>query len=1740
VSLVVVCAVAVGLLVAASAAGATKYIDSFIGNQTATNQTVGGGFSTGGGGVGGVAVHDSTGAVYVVDRGNHRIQQFDASNGFVRAWGAGVVYGAAAGTGTTTNGSTSVTSWASTAGVFIVGQTVTGAGIPPNTKITAVSATTLTLSQPATASSAGVALTVVAGTGNVAVNEQQTVTIGGAPTGGTFSLIWNPGTGNQTAAGIPFNASAADVQTALEGLAALAPGDVSVTSSNPGGGAMAGGPYAVEFTGNRADTDVAQITASATGLTPVGSPTKTVTIATPVIGASAPEVCTVADDCKAGLTTGGTGIVPGGGFNTPQGIAVNQATGAVYVTDGFNFRIQQFTASGLFVRAWGQDVIKTSAPNDTGTTALEGCDATAGNTASDCKTGTTGATGGAFASTFVGYPAVVPASAPNGGNLLVADPGNRRVQEFTPTGAFVRTFGYDVATGGGTGFEICSSAIACKAGVAGNAVGQFAAGEPKRVAADATGAIYTTEIAINFRAQKFTEAALSASIFAAGDLGGGATEAGAPSDIVFDASANRVLVARGYLTTFAPHQQFFTDCVNAAPAERRILELSPAGVLQDTHGACAGVGVGAASPTPNVGLAIRSTTGRLYVSSTTTQITNNLNRVYVLDADGITSAISAINPATNVTSDGADLSGTVNPNSVDNSFAPTTWKLQVSRNGLDWSSLATGTLAAGTTASVVSGSMSGLRPNTLYRTRVVTSKPFANPEISSAELTFLTDAVAPEVRTTVAEDLQPTGATLSARVNPHGTETSYRFEWGQGGFQHIVPVPDGSVGSGPDFVKVTQQLAGLQPGTAYQFRAVVVSVTQGATVGPTITFTTPTQPTGASGRAYELVSPPDKIGGSGLGTWYAGIGSHGKAGIAAYEGDRYASQSYYGASLADGGFSYGGDWTLGQRTPTGWVNKPGLNRKGGAGHNQLGVIPEIGSMSDDMSLMLWGAASHLRIFEEMESVFGGAAIDGDLLREWESGRWELIGPVDPTQTWGGAEAIHATAVAAGGGYAVTWGELHGLAGPGDPTHPSFSGDPGYLVNAGQSVYIDDVTAGLSDTFPGEGIRSLVNVCTGSGADGTAIPSVDGGGKLVAEECPVALPGRDARLVSPRGASLGAEGKAPNVISADGSRVFFVSPDLSITMTANNAACSGTGSVGTVCPPQVYVRQRNTDGSVTTRWISQSMVSGQGASLTAAAEFEGATPDGDKVFFRTASPLTADDPNGGVQLPDGVKTGTPNPSSVDLYMYDLPDGPDGDPATTDGDPAGGTLTRISAGPSGDGDANVSTGSTGQDGFGASPAGTNGALRFFGKDGHTVYFVTAAPLPGVPAPSNGTITTPGGTVGQTAFKNLYVYDSDRPVGLRWRFIARLPVTPLGRCAAVGSRPDSDGLISDGAGVTGLVEVDLVGANCVRGVSEGSFVTLFTDGALTADDPDSVTGDVYAYDATADELTRISAPKGGVGGSYECVNDKGNTAGVETQRCFGDPRVSGPAGNPPTLGLVTSSSGERVVFFESASRLVAEDLNDVYDVYQWRNGELSLISTGAAGAHDALYRGNDREGVNVYFSTRGRLTWQDHDAVLDVYVARVGGGISQPSSPPVCALLADGCQGEGNPPVAVAPKSTRPGDRNASSGARTEVSMGRLSAAAKRRAVRRGVLAVPVRVTGAGVVTATVIGRIGRRARRVGRASRGFSKAGRATLEVRLSKAVRKQLRLGRRLRLGVSVTSPGTRRRSVTVLLKGARR
>jgi NHL repeat len=196
-------------------------------------------------------------------------------------------------------------------------------------------------------------------------------------------------------------------------------------------------------------------------------------------GSTGFETCTTGTTCKAGVAGGAAGQL-----NTPGSIAIDAADNLA-VADLFNTRISRFNAAGAFTDAFGYDVIPG------GSTGFEAC-----TTGTTCKAGVAGGAAGQLNSPIgVGLD---PA-----GNIAVADQANNRISQFNNAGGFIGAFGYDVIPGGSTGFETCTTATTCKAGVGGNGAGQLTL--PTGVAFDCRGAIWVAD-RNNNRLQRFGEA----------------------------------------------------------------------------------------------------------------------------------------------------------------------------------------------------------------------------------------------------------------------------------------------------------------------------------------------------------------------------------------------------------------------------------------------------------------------------------------------------------------------------------------------------------------------------------------------------------------------------------------------------------------------------------------------------------------------------------------------------------------------------------------------------------------------------------------------------------------------------------------------------------------------------------------------------------------------------------------------------------------------------------------------------------------------------------------------------------------------------------------------------------------------------------------------------------------------------------------------------------------------------------
>ena len=637
-------------------------------------------------------------------------------------------------------------------------------------------------------------------------------------------------------------------------------------------------------------------------------------------------------------------------------------------------------------------------------------------------------------------------------------------------------------------------------------------------------------------------------------------------------------------------------------------------------------------------------------------------------------------------------------------------------------------------------------------------------------------------------------------------------------------------------------------------------------------------------------------------------------------------------------------------------------------------------------------------------------------------------------------------------------------------------DPGFL---GASPDLSTIAFSFSNgtLFPGEAlVAGGSNLYAISGANGAG-PSLD-------------LVNRDDGgnvIGGACGAQLGSVGSVKTrSVSADGSVVYF-----SARPGAPTNDCVGN-FFNPLPGARVFKRENATTVPVSESQCDREAPDPPCSTVAGDDHYWGASADASKVFFMTNRQLADSDldQNG----PFGFSGCVGAPALLggcDLYLYDSSP-PAGQP----------NLVQVSAGEATDTHPTV--------GSGAGLLGVTGIAM----DGSRVYFVAAGKL------------AEGATDGAN---NLYVYERSAAVpDGRIDFVATLSPRP----AEDSDRADSDlwtqNIDQGGRQAHALPYYDGLGEG--RGDGDGHLLVFVSEAKLLpAEDLDAV-NDVYRYDDETGDLECLS-----------CVGD-----GDRPVRLTGLDIGSGD-GDLIQRHRIASEDGSMVVF-DTEEPLVEEDANTANDVYVWGEGDgLSLISaaTGDVGAA-AMTDGNppaiSPDGRSVFFLTRATILPQDtNNGALDWYVARVGGGFPQPVEPAVCALLAGVCQGDGASPLPTQTetRSSRPaGAGDAAPGVRKRLALARLSAKARRRAARTGVLVLRVGSNKAGRVAVVVRGRVGKRVRRVGRASERLSRPGVVRVRVRLNRPARKRLRSGRRLAVAIRVRSAGARPESLRVVLRRA--
>lgn len=196
-------------------------------------------------------------------------------------------------------------------------------------------------------------------------------------------------------------------------------------------------------------------------------------------------------------------------------------------------------------------------------------------------------------------------------------------------------------------------------------------------------------------------------------------------------------------------------------------------------------------------------------------------------------------------------------------------------------------------------------------------------------------------------------------------------------------------------------------------------------------------------------------------------------------------------------------------------------------------------------------------------------------------------------------------------------------------------------------------------------------------------------------------------------------------------------------------------------------------------------------------------------------------------------------------------------------------------------------------------------------------------------------------------------------------------------------------------------------------------FNNGGLTSTGVPPL--ELYRYEvpvepASAGSLTCISCPPVGVtpiGDAYTSYDNR-SLPFDEVEHPNGSNSDAQTTIEPRAI----SANGDRI-FFDTPNALVPQDTNGVRDVYEWEEGHVDLISSGAGG-QPSFYLDSSESGGDVFFATTTALSVGDTDEAYDVYDAR----IPRPGdNPPPAAAPCKGsaCQGPPAVPQSLGPPAS-----------------------------------------------------------------------------------------------------------------------
>jgi hypothetical protein len=275
----------------------------------------------------------------------------------------------------------------------------------------------------------------------------------------------------------------------------------------------------------------------------------------------------------------------------------------------------------------------------------------------------------------------------------------------------------------------------------------------------------------------------------------------------------------------------------------------------------------------------------------------------------------------------------------------------------------------------------------------------------------------------------------------------------------------------------------------------------------------------------------------------------------------------------------------------------------------------------------------------------------------------------------------------------------------------------------------------------------------------------------------------------------------------------------------------------------------------------------------------------------------------------------------------------------------------------------------------------------QDGSHVYYVATGVLTTTPN-GNGEAAEEGGY-------NLYAYDTH---GEHTSFVANL-LTQKERAGLDAEQ------IRTITGVT--VEDD---RRPFATSPDGRFMVFLSVRHLTGSEDTSTVKQIFEYDGQTGTLVRVSVGQRSASFPDGYGNDGNTTSEEEAPSLVKTPQYQAQM-LPTDLASSLSLAGDGAVVFTSRNALVPQAVRGGENVYEYRSGNVDLISAGSEAVpvnppNGSRLLGTDYTGRDVFFYTNESLVPQDSNTQSDWYDAREDGGFAAPLSAAGCE--GDHCQG------------------------------------------------------------------------------------------------------------------------------------